>query len=89
MKNFKKLDREQLKTISGDGFLDPILGLVGGVLGGVGTIVGGTLGAVGGAVGGTVVQVIKNLENGLCQVQCGINNVVHITVVSCGTNTCH
>ncbi|MET3036570.1 Blp family class II bacteriocin [Chryseobacterium sp. NRRL B-14859] len=88
MKNLKKLDREQLKTISGEGLFDPVLGAIGGILGGVGQIVGGTVGAVGGAIGGTVVQVIKNLENGLCEVQCGINNVVHVTVVSCGSQSC-
>ncbi|WP_412850685.1 bacteriocin-like protein [Chryseobacterium sp. PMSZPI] len=84
MKNLKKLDREQLKSISGEGLLDPVLGLVGGVLGAVGGVVGGVLGVA----SGTVTGVVSVLENGLCQVQCEVNHVIHIRVLNCGARTC-
>ncbi|PWN71511.1 hypothetical protein C1631_002485 [Chryseobacterium phosphatilyticum] len=85
MKNLKKLDRDQLKSISGEGLLDPIGQLIGGVVGAVGGIVGG----LGGVVGGTVTGVLGVVGNGLCQVQCAVGHVVKITVVSCGANTCN
>lgn len=90
MKNLKKLDRNELKTISGEGLLDPIGGLggvVGGVLGGVGTIVGGVVGGVGSTVGGVVGGVGTVVGNALCQTQCVINGVIHIRLLECGT-TC-
>ncbi|MGK6341005.1 bacteriocin-like protein [Chryseobacterium sp. DT-3] len=86
MKNFKKLDRKELKAISGNGIFDNIGGVIGGlggVVGGVGTIVGGVVGSVGGAVNATG-QLVGTT---LCNVQCVINGVVHIQVLSCGS-TC-
>lgn len=94
MKNFKKLNRNELKTISGNGLFDNIGGVigglggvVGGVVGGVGTIVGGVVGGVGSTVGGAVTGVGTLVGTTLCQVQCVINGVVHVTVLSCGS-TC-
>lgn len=94
MKNLKKLDRNELKAISGNGLLDPIGGLlgglggvVGGVVGGVGSIVGGVVGGVGSTVGGVVGGVTTVVGNALCQTQCVINGVVHIKLLECGS-TC-
>lgn len=94
MKNLKKLNRNELKTISGEGLLDNIGGVigglggvVGGVVGGVGTIVGGVVGGVGNTVGGAVNAAGTLVGNTLCQVQCVVNGVVHIRLLSCGT-TC-
>ncbi|AZA83724.1 hypothetical protein C1637_14215 [Chryseobacterium lactis] len=84
MKNLKKLDRNELKSISGEGLLDPIGHLIGGVVGAVGGIVGG----IGGVVGGTVSGVVNVLENGLCQVQCEVNHVIYLKVLNCGARTC-
>lgn len=86
MKNLKKLNRNELKTISGNGLLDNIGGLVGGLggaIGGVGGVVGGVVGSVGGAVGG-----LGGVVSGtLCQVQCAVNGVIHIQLLACGS-TC-
>ncbi|CAM3018252.1 hypothetical protein DRF59_13720 [Chryseobacterium flavum] len=94
MKNLKKLDRNELKTISGNGLLDPIGGLigglggvVGGVVGGVGNIVGGVVGGVGNVVGGVVGGVGNVVGTALCQTQCVINGVIHIKLLECGS-TC-
>jgi hypothetical protein len=72
MKNFKKLNRKELKSISGEGLLDNI----GGVIGGLGGVVGGILHDTGVLV-----------SNTLCNVQCVVNGVVHIKLLSCGS-TC-
>jgi hypothetical protein len=88
MKNFKKLNRDELKSISGDGLLDPLGGLIGGVVGAVGGIVGGVVGGVANGVGGIVGNVVATVGNGLCQVQCEINNVIHIRLLNCGATTC-
>lgn len=94
MKNLKKLDRNELKTISGNGLLDPIGGLlgglggvIGGVVGGVGTVVGGVVGGVGSTVGGVVGGVSTIVTNALCQTQCVVNGVIHIKLLECGS-TC-
>lgn len=94
MKNLKKLDRSELKTISGNGLLDPIGGLigglggvVGGVVGGVGTIVGGVVSGVGSTVGGVIDGVGTVVTNTLCQTQCVVNGVIHIKLLECGS-TC-
>ncbi|WP_165835330.1 MULTISPECIES: bacteriocin-like protein [Chryseobacterium] len=94
MKNLKKLDRNELKTISGNGLLDPIGGLlgglggvIGGVVGGVGTVVGGVVGGVGSTVGGVVGGVGTIVTNALCQTQCVVNGVIHIKLLECGS-TC-
>lgn len=94
MKNFKKLNRNELKTISGNGLFDNIGGVigglggvVGGVVGGVGTIVGGVVNGVGSTVGGAVNATGVLVGTTLCNVQCVINGVVHIQVLSCGS-TC-
>lgn len=94
MKNLKKLDRNELKTISGNGLLDPIGGLigglggvVGGVVGGVGTVVGGVVSGVGSTVGGVVGGVGTVVTNALCQTQCVVNGVIHIKLLECGS-TC-
>lgn len=94
MKNFKKLDRNELKTISGNGLLDPIGGLIGGiggviggVVGGLGGVVGGAVGGIGGAVGGVIGGVGTIVGNALCQTQCVVNGVIHIKLLECGS-TC-
>ncbi|GEN69239.1 bacteriocin-like protein [Chryseobacterium rhizosphaerae] len=83
MKNLKKLDRNELKTISGNGLLDPI----GGLLGGLGGVVGGVVGGVGTIVGDVVTGVGTLVGNALCQTQCVINGVIHIRLLECGS-TC-
>ncbi|MBT2620299.1 hypothetical protein [Chryseobacterium sp. ISL-6] len=50
MKNFKKLSKNELRTITGNGLIEN----VGGVVGGLGSIIGGTVSGVGGIVGTTV-----------------------------------
>nr|WP_153816312.1 hypothetical protein [Chryseobacterium viscerum] len=88
------MDRNELKTISGNGLLDPIGGLlgglggvIGGVVGGVGTVVGGVVGGVGSTVGGVVGGVGTIVTNALCQTQCVVNGVIHIKLLECGS-TC-
>jgi len=83
MKNLKKLDRNELKTISGNGLLDPI----GGLLGGLGGVVGGVVGGVGTIVGDVVTGVGTLVGTALCQTQCVINGVIHIRLLECGS-TC-
>ncbi|MFC5872708.1 hypothetical protein SAMN05443633_10912 [Chryseobacterium arachidis] len=94
MKNLKKLNRNELKTISGNGLFDNITGVVvglGGVVGntinGVGGVVANTVNGVGGAVAGTVVGLGGVVESTLCQVQCVVNGVVTVKLLSCGS-TC-
>lgn len=90
MKNFKKLDRNELKTISGNGLLDLIGGIggvIGGVVGGLGGVVGGVVGGVGGVVGGVIGGVGTVVGNALCQTQCVVNGVIHIKLLECGS-TC-
>jgi hypothetical protein len=83
MKNLKKLDRNELKAISGNGLLDPI----GGLLGGLGGVVGGVVGGVGTIGGGVVGGVSTVVTNALCQTQCVVNGVIHIKLLECGS-TC-
>ena len=94
MKNLKKLNRNEMKTISGNGLFDNIGGVVsglggaiGGAIGGVGGVVGGAIGGVGGVVGGVVGGLGGVVSGTLCNVQCVINGVVHIQLLSCGS-TC-
>lgn len=91
MKNLKKLNRNELKTISGAGLLDNVFGVVNGTLNattgivnGVGAVVTNTVNGVGSTVHGTVTV----LTGGLCQVQCVLNGVVSIHVLNCGAATC-
>ncbi|ASW73473.1 hypothetical protein IQ37_15540 [Chryseobacterium piperi] len=70
MKNLKKLNRDELKTISGNGLLDNI----GGVIGGLGGVVQGVLHDTSVLVGNT-----------LCNVQCVVNGVIQIKLLACGT----
>ncbi|MCS3528920.1 bacteriocin-like protein [Chryseobacterium sp. JUb7] len=76
LENLKKLDRNQLKTISGDG--------IDGLLTGLGTLVGNLLDGVGGVLQGTVVGTLKTLEGGLCEVNCLLKDVIEIKIVKCG-----
>ncbi|GAA5087395.1 hypothetical protein GCM10023210_10160 [Chryseobacterium ginsengisoli] len=95
MKNLKKLNRNELKTISGAGLLDNVFGVVTGtvnattgILNGVGAVVGNTVNGVGSTVGATVSGTVTVLTGGLCQVQCVLNGVVSIHVLNCGAATC-
>lgn len=83
MKNLKKLNRNELKTISGNGLLDNI----GGLVTGLGGAVGGAIGGLGGVVGGVVTGATGVLETTLCNVQCVVNGIVVIKVLNCGS-TC-
>lgn len=83
MKNLKKLNRNEMKAISGNGLLDNI----GGVVGGLGGAIGGAIGGVGGVIGGAIGGLGGVVSGTLCNVQCVINGVVHIQVLSCGS-TC-
>ncbi|WP_415327332.1 bacteriocin-like protein [Chryseobacterium sp. MMS23-Vi53] len=95
MKNLKKLNRDELRTISGAGLLDNVLGVVngtvgtvGGIVNGVGGVVGGVVNGVGSTLGATVNGTVTVLENGLCQVQCVLNGVISVHVLSCGAASC-
>ncbi|WP_449398100.1 bacteriocin-like protein [Chryseobacterium wanjuense] len=94
MKNLKKLNRTELKTINGNGILDNVIGVVNGV----GTVAGNTLTGIGGVVNGVGTGVVTTVggavaglggvvETTLCQVQCVVNGVVTIKVLACGS-TC-
>ncbi|RKS98219.1 bacteriocin-like protein [Chryseobacterium defluvii] len=94
MKNLKKLNRNELRTISGNGLLDNITGAVGGLgaavggaVGGAGSVVGGAIGGVVGVVGGVVSGTGAVAANTLCEVQCVINGIVTIKLLACGS-TC-
>jgi hypothetical protein len=94
MKNLKKLNRNELKTISGNGLLDNITGVVTGLGGAVGTtvvglggVVGGVVGGVLGTVGGAVAGTVGVVGTTLCNVQCVVNGIVVIKVLNCGS-TC-
>ncbi|KFF21113.1 hypothetical protein IQ37_15545 [Chryseobacterium piperi] len=83
MKNLKKLNRNELKTISGEGIFDNI----GGVIGGLGGVVGGVVNGVGTIVGGVVHDTGVLVGTTLCNVQCVVNGVIQIKLLSCGS-TC-
>lgn len=94
MKNLKKLNRNELRTISGNGLLDNIVGVanglggvVSGAVNGAGAIVGGVVGGAVGTVGGAVGAAGNLAGTTLCQVQCVINGVVTIKLLACGS-TC-
>ncbi|MCS3528921.1 bacteriocin-like protein [Chryseobacterium sp. JUb7] len=71
MKNLKKLSRNEMRNIEGNGLLD-------GLLGGIGNVVGGALGGVGSAV-----------NTALCDLQCTLGNIVHVTLFdSCQSYVC-
>ncbi|WP_312395146.1 bacteriocin-like protein [Chryseobacterium sp.] len=77
MKNFKKLDRNELKTITGNGLLDNIGGVVGGVVGVVGNTVSG--------IGDVLSEIGTLAEENLCKMQCVVNEVVEIELLACGS----
>ncbi|MCE3074475.1 bacteriocin-like protein [Chryseobacterium gwangjuense] len=94
MKNLKKLNRNELKTISGNGLLDNITGVVTGLGGvvvgtvnGLGAVAGGVVGGVVGTVGGAVAGTVGVATTTLCNVQCVVNGVVTIKLLNCGS-TC-
>lgn len=60
MKNFKKLNRKELRTVTGNGLLSDLGGAVGGLTSTVGGAIGGV---VGGAVSG-VGAVVQNTSTG-------------------------
>nr|WP_170149007.1 hypothetical protein [Chryseobacterium defluvii] len=88
------MNRNELRTISGNGLLDNITGAVGGLgaavggaVGGAGSVVGGAIGGVVGVVGGVVSGTGAVAANTLCEVQCVINGIVTIKLLACGS-TC-
>lgn len=94
MKNLKKLNRNELRTISGNGLLDNVTGAVGGLgaaiggaVGGAGNIVGGVVGGTVGVVGGAIGATGNLAANTLCEVQCVVNGIVTIKLLACGS-TC-
>lgn len=83
MKNLKKLNRNELKTISGNGLLDNIVNVANGVVGAA----GGAVVGVGNIVGGVVVGTGNVTTTTLCEIQCVINGVVTVKLLACGS-TC-
>ncbi|MCS3528922.1 bacteriocin-like protein [Chryseobacterium sp. JUb7] len=80
MKNLKKLNRNELKTIDGNGLLG---GLLGGIVGSGGVIIG-----IIKTADGIIDNAVGTVDNTICQVQCLINGVVVIKPLNCSATTC-
>lgn len=80
MKNLKKLDRNELKFISGNGLFD------GSPFGNIFGPVADLFDTMDNVLG--IAKIIKTLDNGLCEVQCTLNNVIQVKVINCNATTC-
>ncbi|MCS3528923.1 bacteriocin-like protein [Chryseobacterium sp. JUb7] len=77
MKNLKKLNRNELKSIEGNG-------LLGDLGAGLGVLIGG----IGATVGGIIVGTFQTAEGLMCKINCTVNGVVDIKILKCDNAAC-